>query len=118
MSVKDQLSPYLNRFLILCEQKSNVKLELCCDNGQVSVNLLHALEVVSPTIPDEIQKKEKYSEILKKKNIGTSQLNRLQRRAFERAEEAKKEAKLQQEIAEQAKLEAEEARCEAGKAKN
>ena len=62
-------------------------------------------------------KKEKYSEILKKKNIGTSQLNRLQRRAFERAEEAKKEAKLQQEIAEQAKLEAVEARCEAGKAK-
>ena len=117
MSVKDQLSPYLNRFLILCEQKSNVKLELCCDNGQVSVNLLHALEVVSPTIPDEIQKKEKYSEILKKKNIGTSQLNRLQRRAFERAEEAKKEAKLQQEIAEQAKLEAVEARCEAEKAK-
>ena len=63
MSVKDQLSPYLNRFLILCEQKSNVKLELCCDNGQVSVNLLHALEVVSPS-PDEIQKKEKYSEIM------------------------------------------------------
>ena len=90
MYVKHQLAPYLNRFLILCEQKSNVKLELCCDNGQVSVNLLHALEVVSPTIPDEIQKKEKYSEILKKKNIGTSQLNRLQRRAFERAEEAKK----------------------------
>ena len=113
MSVKDQLSPYLNRFLILCEQKSNVKLELCCDNGQVSVNLLHALEVVSPTIPNKIQKKEKYSEILKKKNIGTSQLNRLQRRAFERAEEAKKEAKLQQEIADQAKMEAVKATCEA-----
>ena len=117
MSVKDQLSPYLNRFLILCEQKSNVKLELCCDNGQVSVNLSHALEVVSPTSPNEIQKKEKYSEILKKKNIGTSQLNRLQKRAFDRAEEAKKEAKLQQEIAEQAKLEAVEARHKAEKAK-
>ena len=38
-------------------------------------------------------------------------------RAFERAEEAKKEAKLQQEIAEQAKLEAVEARYEAEKAK-
>ena len=58
MSVKDQLSPYLNRFLILCEQKSNVKLDLCCDNGQVSVNLLHALEVVSPTIRDEIKKRK------------------------------------------------------------
>ena len=60
MSVKDQLSPYLNRFLIFCEHKSNVKLELCCDNGQVSVNLLHTLEVVSPTIPYEIHKKEKF----------------------------------------------------------
>ena len=52
-----------------------------------------------------------------KKNIGTSQLNRLQRRAFERAEEAKREAKLQQKIAEQAKLETVEAKCEAEKAK-
>ena len=90
MCVKDQVSPYLNRFLIICKQKFNMKLELRCDNGQVSVNLLHALEVVSRTIPDKIQKREKYSEILNKKNIGTSQLNRLQRRAFERAEEAKK----------------------------
>ena len=62
-------------------------------------------------------KKEKYSDVPKKKNIGISQLNRLKRRAFERAEEAKKEAKLQQEIAEQAKLDAVEAKCEAEKAK-
>ena len=40
-------------------------------------------------------KKEKYSDVPKKKNIGISQLNRLKRRAFERAEEAKKEEKLQ-----------------------
>ena len=113
MSVKDQLSPYLNRFVILCQQKSNVKLELCCDNGQVSVNLSHTLGVVSSTSPYEFPKKEKYSDVLKKKNIGTSQLNRLQRRASERAEEGKKKAKLQQEIGEQAKLEAVEARCEA-----
>ena len=117
MSVKDQLSPYLNRFVLLCQQKSNVKLELCCDNGQVSVNLSHTLGVVSSTSPNEFPKKEKYSEVLKKKNIGTSQLNRLQRRAFERAEEAKKEAKLQQETAEQANMEAAKARCEAEKVK-
>ena len=113
MSVKDQLSPYLNRFVILCQQKSNVKLELCCDNGQVSVNLSHTLGVVSSTSPYEFPKKEKYSDVLKKKNIGISQLNRLKRRAFERAEEAKKEAKLQKEIAEQAKMEAVKATCEA-----
>ena len=59
------------------------------------------------------QKKEKYSDVLKRKNIGISQLNRLKRRAFERAEEAKEEAKLQQEIAEQAKMEAVKATCEA-----
>jgi hypothetical protein len=117
MSVKDQLSPYLNRFVLLCQQKSNVKLELCCDNGQVSVNLSHTLGVVSSTSPNEFPKKEKYSEVLKKKNIGTSQLNRLQRRAFERAEEAKKEAKLQQETAKQAKMEAVKARSEAEKVK-
>ena len=51
--------------------------------------------------PNEFTKKDNYSEVLKKKNIVTSELNKLQKRAFKRAEETNKEEELQKEIAEE-----------------
>ena len=51
MSAKDLLSPYLNRFVFINQQKAIAKLELCCKDGKVTVNLeLLELMTNQPTV--------------------------------------------------------------------
>ena len=115
MSAKDLISPYLNRFVAINEQKSTAKLELCCKDGKVVVNFHHDLGLIEETIPRPQSKLPAYSDILKK-GVSTSQLNRLQRRAEARAEKVRSDTELQQKIAENAKMEAEKAVADAEKA--
>ena len=123
MSVQDQLSPYLNRFVTLLKNRASAKLELQCQGGKVTINIFHDLGEVEETVPKPFLKPT-YTDILKN-NVNMSQQKRLQRRAAARAEEALKCTKEQQKIAgeaeqafRQAKLDAEEARADAEKAKN
>ena len=68
MSVKDQISSYLNKFVALVNHKSDAKLELICKGGHVTVNILHDLGVVKETIiPSET--KPTYTDILRRKNV-------------------------------------------------
>ena len=117
MSAKDLISPYLNRFVAINQQKSNARLELCCKDGKVTVNFHHDLGLVEEASPRPKSDLllPVYSDVLKK-NINISQATRLQRRAETRAEEARVETKKQQHIAANAKSEAEKATCEAEKA--
>ena len=109
MSVKDQLTPYLNRFDILLKQNENASLEITCHNGKVIVNLKHKL---SETLTTE--NKPTSNEHMEKK-VKTSQFNRLQMRAIARAEKAKQDLAKYLKEAENAKLEAEHAKNEAAK---
>ena len=122
MSVQDQISPYLNRFVALVKNRAIAKLELHCKNGSITVNISHELGEVEETVPETIAKPS-YTDILKR-NVNVTQQKRLQRRAVARAEEALKSTKEQQKIAEnaeqslkRAKLEAEKAIGEAEEAK-
>ena len=102
MSVQELISPYLNRFVILFNQNATAKLELSCAEGKVNVNIFHELGAIKQPLPPTLPvKKTGYNEVLKK-NLKTSQLKRLQRRAAARAEEAKAEILKEQEIAEKA----------------
>ena len=115
MSAKDLISPYLNRLVAINKQKATAKLELCCKDGKVVVNFQHDLGLIEETSPIPQSELPAYSDILKK-GVSTSQLNRLQRRAEERAEKSRSETKIQQNIAENAKIEAERAFADAEKA--
>ena len=115
MSAKDLISPYLNRFVALLHQKSTAKVELSCEDGKLFVNLSHDLGEVEETTPQPEPTKPLYNNVLKK-SITKSQVNRLQKRANARAEEAIAETKVQQEIAENAKTELEKATKDAEKA--
>ena len=115
MSAKDLISPYLNRFVDLTQQKFTAKLELCCRDGKVTVNFHHDLGVIVEATPRPTIVVPAYSDILKK-NASISQINRLQRRAESRAEEARAETKKQQIIAENARVEAEKSKADADKA--
>ena len=116
MSAKDLISPYLNRFVAINQQKSNARLELCCKDGKVTINLHHDLGVVEEAIPrtNSDSPLPVYSDVLRK-NINISQVARLQRRAETRAEEARVETKKQQNIAVNAKSESEKATTDAKK---
>ena len=110
MSVQELIAPYLNRFVILLNQNATAKLEFSCAEGKVQVNIFHDLGVPKPIhVPGPPVKKAGYNEVLKK-NLKTSQLNRLKRRAAARAEEAKTETLKQNKVAEKAVADAEKAR--------
>ena len=115
MSGKDLISPYLNRFVSINQQKANAQLELCCKDWKVPIHLHHDFGVIEEAAPRQVDDKPAYSNILMK-NVRTSQLTRLQRRARSRAEKARDQTKTQKDIAENAKLEAEKATIEAEKA--
>ena len=84
MSAEGYLAPNLNRFVILLRQKSTATLELHCHKGQLKVNFNHDVGFVEEATTNE---NILYSDVLKK-NIKASQVNRLRRRAEERAEKA------------------------------
>ena len=46
MSAKDLISPYLNRFVDINQEKCTTKLEMCCRYGKVTVNCHHDLGVI------------------------------------------------------------------------
>ena len=46
MSTKDLLSPYINRFVAINQQMSNIRLEFFCKDGKVTVNCYHDLGVI------------------------------------------------------------------------
>ena len=88
------------------------KMELTCCEGRVKVNFSHDLGGVAEPLPqtNHVQRPG-YSEVLKK-NIPSSQFNRLQKRAAARAEEAKIQAVNHHKAAEQAKRDAEKSKLE------
>ena len=88
MAVEAQLVPYLNRFVILLRQNYVAKLELSCSNVKLSVNISHDIGLVEQATP---YPPPSYKEV-PKKNLKRSQINRLQKRAAERADKAGKEA--------------------------
>ena len=91
MSTQEKLNPYLNRFTILVEQHVTAKLEFNCLDGKVTVNLLHDLGVVEKAPPATAVQQSEKGQVLKK-NVSLSQIIRLQKRAAERAEQAKLKA--------------------------
>ena len=101
MSVQDKLAPYLNRFVTLLNQNESAKLEFCCQNGKVTVNLLHDMGEVEKAFTKDFKKTSQYSDVLKK-NVKQSQSNRLHKRATIRAEEAIKARNVQKQLAEEA----------------
>ena len=103
MSAHTLISPYINRFVNLIHQNATAKLELSCTGGKVKVNILHDLGEVEDTSPKLATPHPTYSDALKK-NVRLSQINRLQKRAHLRAEEARNKTKDQQKIAEDALL--------------
>ena len=123
MSAKEVISPYLNRFVDLLYKKSTAKVELSCKDGQMSISIFHALGVFEETTPEAQPRMHAYNEVVRN-NIPDSQVRSLQKRANVRAEEARAQTKVQQEISENARLEfdksmdAEEARERAEQAKS
>ena len=82
MSVQDQLAPYLNRFVFLLNYNENVKLYITYKDGKLMVSFNHDMSIA----------KEVHEHL--KKNT-PSQFNRLKKRAQERAEEARHQAREQ-----------------------
>ena len=106
MSLQDLIAPYLNRFVILFSENATAKLELSCAEGKVHVNMFYDLVAPKQNLPTAPPvKKAGYSDSLKK-NLKTSQLNRLKRRAAVRAEEAETHTVRQNQMAEKAVEEA------------
>ena len=106
MSLQDLIAPYLNRFVILFSENATAKLELSCAEGKVHVNMFYDLVAPKQNLPTAPPvKKAGYSDSLKK-NLKTSQLNRLKRRAAVRAEEAETQTVRQNQMAEKAVEEA------------
>ena len=118
MSAKDLFAPYLNRFVSLLNQKATAKLELSCKDGKVNVNLFHDMGDFVETSPTSVQETPSYKEALKKgaNKVSSSQMKRLHKRAVSRAEEARKETKHQQVIAEKARNDLVQAKEETEKA--
>ena len=75
MSVQDKFAPYLNRFVNLLNQNKSAKLEFCCHNGKVTVNLLHDMGEVEKALTKDVKKTSLYSDVLKK-NVKQSKLNK------------------------------------------
>ena len=112
MSAEAYLAPNLNRFVILLRQNSTAKLELNCKSGQLKVNISHDIGFVEEATT--INPTNSYADMLKK-NMKVSQLNRLKRRAAERAERAKEKEHEDAEKAKQyeAEVEAEQEKTKA-----
>ena len=94
MSGHPQLSPYLNRFATLWQDKADVKLEFTCKDGNVTVNLSHNLAGIEK-VPEEVLRQNPVNpndEHVQKKNVSPSQIVRLKKRAAERAEAEKLKA--------------------------
>ena len=102
MSVKDQISSYLNKFVALVSQKADAKLGLICKGGHVTVNIVHDLGIVEDTIIPS-GTKPTYTDILKK-NVNLSQVNRLHRRSLAQAEEVREAIVEQNKLTENAKI--------------
>ena len=101
MSLQELIAPYLNRFVILFSENATAKLELNTE-GKFHVNMIHDLGAPKQTLPPAPPvKKAGYNEVLKK-NLKTSQINRLKRRAAVRAEEAETQTLRQNKMAEEA----------------
>ena len=124
-----ELSPYLNRFTTLWQDKADVKLDFTCKGGQVIVNLSHNLGGIEK-VPEEVITQNPNGEYVRKKNVSLSQILRLKKRATERAAAEKLEAEkvkaasphVRDEYAESktaaiAKCDAEEEKCNAVEAK-
>ena len=91
MSGHPQLSPYLNRFTTLWQDKADVKLEFTCKDGNVIVNLSHNLGSIVK-VTEEVKTQSPNSGNILKKNVSLSQIVRLKKRAAERATAEKLEA--------------------------
>ena len=104
--------------MVLLHQHSTAKVELSFENGKMSVNLFHDLGVVEDATPEPEPKTREplYANVLKK-NSKQSQFSRLQKRANTRAEEARAETKVQQEIAANARIGCDKATRDAEKAR-
>ena len=111
MSVQEHLAPYLNRVVILLHQNASANLNIFCRNGKVTINIFQDLG----DIPLQSKSVHPIYPKVMKKNIKPSQLNRLQRRATTRTEEAIQATRYQQQVAENAKKELEEAKLVAEK---
>ena len=66
MSAQDLISPHLNRFVDINQQKFTAKLELCCPDRKVTINFHHDLEVIEEATPKPNFVVPAYSDILKK----------------------------------------------------
>ena len=91
MSGHPQLSPYLNRFTTLWQDKADVKLEFTCKDGNVIVNLSHNLGSIVK-VTEEVKTQSPNSGNILKKNVSLSQIVRLKKRAAEKATAEKLEA--------------------------
>ena len=90
MSGHPKLSPYLNRFTALWQDKSDIKLEFTCMDGNMIVNYFHNIggikkvqHAVKVQKPNDVQ--------VLKKNASLSQIVRLKTMAGERAKAEKLE---------------------------
>ena len=81
MAAIAQVTPYLNRLVILLKQNASSKLEIHCKSGELSVNFYHAFGSFEET-PAKLS--STFSGVVKT----NSQLKRLKKRAAERAEKA------------------------------
>ena len=129
MSVHDQFAPYVSRFITLLQQGADAKLELICKDGKASIHIVHDFGMVVETTSSS-ETKPAYNDILKK-NVKTSQFNRLNKRAEARSEQLRAAIQEQRQLAVNAKIEldkvtlecenaqvlAEEAKVKAAKAK-
>ena len=105
MAAIAQLTPYLNRLVILLQQNAKAKLEIHCKNRQLSVNFLHEIGSVEET-PSKVS--STYSDVLKK----NSKINRLIKRAAERAEQSKTKIQVAEKASEEKYLAEIGTKCE------
>ena len=47
MSAQEHLAPYLNRFVILLQQKAKARLKLTCNEGKLNINIHHDIGVIN-----------------------------------------------------------------------
>ena len=92
MSAKDLVSPYLNRFEAINQQKSCAKLKLSCYNGKVSMNVAHDLGLIEEGPPKHNQNPPASIDVMTN-TVSFLQSARLKRRTQARAEEARAETK-------------------------
>ena len=75
MSVQDKISPYLNHFVALVNNKADAKLKLLCKDGRITVNISNDIGEVEETAPETIVKPS-YTDVLKR-NVNVTHQKRL-----------------------------------------